>query len=133
MRLNSPKGLQVTLKGERRPSEIKVTEIAANGMPAVAIHLRKPHHGPGERPPPHGPDRRPPPRHPHADPVVAVQAVEADGWTVSGTPMRKPKHFEVLARRNDGPWTEHHVDLDGRITKTKPLPPDGGKWAERVG
>lgn len=126
-------GLAVKLKGERRPSEIKVTEIAAKGSATVVIHHKKPHHGPGH----HGPHRghRPhPPHHDHdADPALALAAAQASGWTAKGEPERHPKHFEVLARQGKGPWAELHVDFDGGLYKVKALPADGGKWAEMIG
>ncbi len=124
-------GLEVTLKGEQRPSEIKVAEIAARGVSPVTIHHKKPHHGPGHPPPHHGPGH-PHPHHPDADPKLALRAAKAAGWTPKGEPQRRPRHFEVLARQGDGPWTELHVDLDGDVTKAKPLPPHGGKWAEAL-
>jgi hypothetical protein len=125
-------GLKVTIKGERRPSEVKVTEIGARGTSPVAIAHKKPHHGPGHNPPPHHEGGRPRPHHPDADPALALRAAKAAGWTPKGEPQRRPKHFEVLARQGDGPWTELHVDLEGDIYKAKPLPSGDGKWAEEL-
>lgn len=109
------KGLQVSLEGERRPSEIKVTRIAAAGRGPVLIEHKKPNHAPG---------------HKHADvpadPARVLGAVKADGWTHGQEPRRKPRHFEVLARQEGGPWTELHVDFAGTIYKRKPADPD--KW-----
>jgi hypothetical protein len=116
-------GLEVALKGERRPSEIKVIEIGKPGGKPVIIEHRKPHHGPG-------PDRAH--HHRDADPGLALKAAEAAGWTARGQPHRKPEHFEILARQGKGPWAELHVDLDGGLYKTKALPPDGGKWADFI-
>lgn len=108
-------GMSVSLEGERRPSEIKVTRIAAHGREPVSIEHKKPHHAPG---------------HKHADvppdPARVLGALKADGWAARGEPRRKPKHFEVLARQDDGPWTELHVDFAGAIYKRKPA--DTGKW-----
>ena len=108
-------GAAVTLEGERRPSEIKVTRIAAQGQTPVAIAHKKPHHGPGHR---HaeGP----------ADPARALAAVKKAGWSVKGEPRRKPKHFEVLARDGEGAWVELHVDFAGAIYKEKAA--DLAKW-----
>jgi hypothetical protein len=117
-------GLEISFKGERRPSEIKVIEIAAKGKTAVAIDHKKPRHPPGHHPPPH---------HQEADPEFALRAVQAAGWSPSGEPRRKPQHFEVLARQGKGPWAELHVDLEGGLYKVKGLPPDGGKWAREIG
>lgn len=109
-------GLRVSLEGERRPSEIKVTRIAAEGREPVLIEHKKPNHPKGHK-------------HPDvpADLARVLGAVKADGWTSEGEPRRKPKHFEVLARRGDGPWTELHVDFAGAIYKRKPA--DTEKWA----
>lgn len=131
-------GLAVKLKGERRPSEIKVTEIAAKGGASVVIHHKKPHHGPGHHGPGHhglghhGPVHHGL-RHHDVDPALALAAAEAAGWTAKGWPERHPKHFEVLARQGKGPWAELHVDLDGGLYKVKALPADGGKWAGMIG
>ncbi len=109
-------GLHVSLEGERRPSEIKVTRISADGRDPVRIEHKKPHHGPG---------------HKHADvpadPARVLGAVRAEGWVHCEEPQRKPKHFEVLARQGDGPWTELHVDFAGAIYKRKPA--DLKKWS----
>ena len=105
-------GLPVTLEGERRPSEIKVTQIAAAGREPIRIEHKKPQHQPK-------PDHT-------ADPATALAAVSSAGWTVKGEPRRKPKHVEILARKGDGAWTELHVDYAGSVTKTKDADPD--KW-----
>lgn len=108
-------GLAVRLEGEQRPSEIKVTRIARKAGAFVAVEHKKPHHGP---------------KHPHADvpadPRIVVAAVKKAGWTVTGKPQRKPKHFEVLARHDAGDWTELHVDFAGTIYKQKAA--DHAKW-----
>lgn len=109
-------GLAVTLEGERRPSEIKVTRIATEGAPAVLIEHKKPHHGPGHS-------------HPNApaDPTVVLRAAKDAGWSISGEPRRKPKHFEVIGRREGGPWIELHIDFAGTIYRKKVA--DMAKWA----
>lgn len=148
-------GLEISLKGERRPSEIKVLEIARKGGAMVAIEHKKPHHGPGRHGHGphghgpgghghgHGPGRR---RHDHGhghghghhhhegegDPALALSAAKAAGWSPRGAPRRKPRHFEVLARQGSGPWAELHVDLDGGLYKVKPVPADGGAWADAL-
>ena len=110
-------GLAVTLEGEKRPSEIKVTRIAGQGGDAVDIGHPKPHHGPKAHH--HHPDLP-------ADPDKALQAAEQAGWTVVGEADRKPRHFEVLAYQGDGDWTELHIDFAGSIYKHKPA--DADKW-----
>lgn len=108
-------GLAIRLEGEQRPSEIKVTRIAKKGGSFVEVEHKKPHHGP---------------KHRHsdapADPSAVLAAVAKAGWTVTGEPRRKPKHFEVLAQRGTGAWTELHVDFSGQLYKEKPA--DAEKW-----
>lgn len=108
-------GLAIRLEGEQRPSEIKVTRIARKGGSFVAVEHKKPHHGPGH----HHPDLP-------ADPRAVLAAVKKAGWRVTGKPERKPKHFEVLAQREGGDWTELHVDFAGAIYKQKQADPE--KW-----
>jgi hypothetical protein len=117
--------LEISLKGEQRPSELKVIEIAAKGKTLVALHHEKPHHRPG-----HHAGRHPAPH--DADPKLAVRSAEIAGWKPTGMPQRKPHHFEVLARQGNGPWAELHIDLDGSLYKVKALPPGGGKWAQLI-
>lgn len=109
-------GLAVRLEGEQRPSEIKVARIARKGGSFVEVEHKKPHHAP---------------RHHHADapadPRAALAAVKKAGWMVNGDAERHPKHFEMLARRDGGEWTELHVDFAGVIYKEKQA--DGKKWA----
>ena len=109
-------GLPVTLEGERRPSEIKVTRIETTGREPVFIEHKKPNHAPG---------------HKHADApadasVVLATARQA-GWEPKGEPRQKPKHFEVLARQGRRAWTELHIDFAGTIYKQKPA--DAEKWS----
>lgn len=112
-------GLAVRLEGEQRPSEIKVDRIARKGGAYVAVDHKKPHHALKHR---HadGP----------ADPRTVLAAVKKAGWTVRGKPDRKPKHFEVLAQRDAGDWTELHVDFAGVIYKQKPVSAE--KWDLRA-
>ena len=114
------RGLRVTLEGERRPSEIKVTRISAAGRDPVEIHHKKPHHAPGSKRTDTRPDGP-------ADPARALAAAAAAGWTVTEAPRRKPKHFELLARRGTEAATELHVDFGGTIYKEKSADP--AKWA----
>jgi hypothetical protein len=111
-------GLAVTLEGERRPSEIKVTRIEAAGRAPVSIEHAKPNHRPGHK-------------HPEgaADPHAVLSAARHAGWTPEGEPRRKPKHFEVLARKQGQDLTELHIDFAGTIYKQKPA--DMGKWAQQ--
>ena len=96
-------GEAVTLTGERKPSEIKVTSVR-RGTQSVDI----PH---GDK----GGDLAPVP----VAPVLA--AVERAGLRPVGEPRRKPKHFEVLARDAEGRHHELHVEFDGTVRKRKPV------------
>jgi hypothetical protein len=105
-------GLDVTLEGEMKPTELKVDSFAAGGRT-----VRIPHH-------PHHHDHGP------ADPEVALGSARDAGYTPMAKPRRKPKHFEVLGRRN-GRFVELHIELDGRIRKSKPADPHEPKWQEK--
>lgn len=95
-------GDKVSLKGERKPSEIKVTSIIlGDGVSREITWPNKPEHG-------------------DADPAAAVAAVKAQGYTLERAPKRKPKHFEVLGSK-DGARHELHVEFDGTIRKVKPV------------
>jgi hypothetical protein len=105
-------GDEVTLAGEMKPSELKVTRFTSGGK-SVEIEHKKKHHD----------------EHRDADPRLAMQAAIAAGFEPVGQPRRKPKHFEVLGRRNEE-WTELHIELDGHIRKRKPVDRHDLKWAE---
>ena len=106
-------GDHVELEGEQKPSELKVTRFTTNGS-TVAIEHRAKHHD-----------------HHAADPDNALNAVKAAGFAIRGEPRRKPKHFEVLGER-DARFCELHVELDGRIRKTKPIDRHDPKWADTI-
>lgn len=94
LRLND----EVTLEGEMKPSELKVARLTRGGQTIEIAHKSKPGH--------HGRD------HPHADASIAIASVCAAGFLALGAPRRKPKHFELLAKKQDGP-NELHVELHG--------------------
>jgi hypothetical protein len=102
----------VTCEGEMKPSELKVTRLTRDGETIAIDHKKKPHHD----------------HHAPADPAVALSAARAAGFAVLGSPRRKPKHFEVLGKRQ-GALTELHIELDGHIRKSKPVDRNGHKWA----
>ncbi len=111
-------GLRIVAEGEMKPSELKVARIGRAGAPMLDIeHKKKPGHGPDH--------------HPHAEPGAALRAVAQAGLKPLGTPRRKPKHFEVLARQN-GSFVECHVSLDGHIHKSKPVDPQDHKWVDEI-
>jgi hypothetical protein len=106
-------GDEVTLAGEMKPSELKVTHFTSGGK-TIEIEHNKKHH-----------DER------DADPRLAMQAAKAAGFEPVGQPRRKPKHFEVLGRRNDE-LTELHIELGGHIRKRKPVNRHDPKWTETL-
>ncbi|MGI4954860.1 MAG: hypothetical protein ACRYGM_23890 [Janthinobacterium lividum] len=108
-------GAIVALEGEQRPSEIKVSRISADGREPTLIEHKKPDHKPG-----------PVQAAGDGNWSLVLAAIGQAGWDVSGEPSRKPKHFEVLARRAKGPWTELHIDFAGSVYKEKPA--DTAKW-----
>jgi hypothetical protein len=110
-------GDRVELVGELKPSELKVQSIAKNGGPPILVHHpSKPHTH----------------EHDQADPGPALKTAEANGFTVLGKPRRKPKHFEVLGRDLAGDVVELHIELDGRLRKTRPVPEDDPKWGTDI-
>lgn len=120
----TPKGLDqitlhvgdaVTLEGEQKPSEMKVTRFTRDGTTIPIAHKPK-HHD-------HA--------HGNADPRDALRAAAAAGFEPLGEPRRKPRHFEVLGRR-DRHLIELHIELDGRIRKSKPADRDDPKWSEAL-
>lgn len=106
-------GDSVSLEGEAKPSELKVSRMTLDGH-TVKIEHKKPHHHDDHH---HGP----------ADPEVVLKAAREAGYEPSAKPRRKPKHFEVLGKRN-GRFSELHIELDGHIRKTKPTASDDPKW-----
>ena len=107
-------GDDVVLEGERKPSELKVTRFICGGRSVEIEHKKKHDHH----------------HHDDVDPKVAIRAVREAGFEPIGEPRRKPKHFEILGLRN-GRHSELHVELDGRIRKSKPVD-DGHKWSEAL-
>jgi hypothetical protein len=109
-------GDSVELTGEKKPSELKVTRLTRDGRTVTIAHKEK-HHG----------------HHHHdADPKEALKAARAAGYATLGDPVRKPKHFEVLGKR-DARFTELHIELDGHIRKMKPVDRHDPKWAHAIG
>ena len=79
-------GEVVKPQGEMKPSELKVSLLTAGKTTITIEHKKKPHD-----------------HHPHAEPDEALKAARAAGFEPLGEPLRKPKHFEVLGRRD---WTD---------------------------
>ncbi|MBS0533295.1 MAG: hypothetical protein JSR72_04480 [Proteobacteria bacterium] len=118
-------GDEVTIEGEMKPTELKVFAFTHGG---TTVHIEHgPKHGPKHHH--HHHDHH---HHPDADPAVATDAAKAAGYDVIGEPRRKPKHFEVLGRRNRK-LSELHIELDGHIRKVKPVERDDHKWADVAG
>jgi hypothetical protein len=107
-------GDQVKLEGEMKPSELKVTRFAHDGK-TIDIGHHKKHHG----------------GHHDADPSQAMRAARASGFDTLGQPRRRPKHFEILGRR-DQQLMELHIEFDGDIRKSKPIDRHDPKWAEAL-
>jgi hypothetical protein len=105
-------GDKVTVKGERKPSEIKVSEIAkGDGKPIRIDHAKKHDQS-----------------HAYEDPREALAGVTRQGFVVMAEPRRKPKHFEILGRSANGDLKEFHVEFDGSIRKQKPAEGHDPKW-----
>jgi hypothetical protein len=104
----------VSLAGEMKPSELKVSRLTAGNTTITIEHKKKPHH-----------------HHPHAEPADAMKAARDAGFEPLGQPRRKPKHFEVLGRR-DHRLTELHVELNGNIRKMNPVEGGDPKWSEAL-
>lgn len=104
----------VSLSGEMKPSELKVSRLTAGKTMVTIDHGKKPHD-----------------HHPHAEPGDAMKAAREAGFEPLGHPRRKPKHFEVLGRR-DHKLTELHIELDGNIRKMKPVENGDPKWSEAL-
>ena len=115
-------GDRVALEGEAKPSEIHVQSIAVGGGEPVRIDRPSP-----KKPGPHKAHEGP---HEAADPAPARATAEAEGFRVVGEVRRKPKHFEVLGRDEAGGWAELHIELDGRLRKSRPLEPNDPKWRD---
>lgn len=107
-RIALAEGDRVSVVGERKPSEIKARRLTdARGGVHRIDWPPKPHEKHGHK-------------HEAADPELALSAARSAGFEPVGQPRRKPKHWEVDARRDgDGMW-ELHIELDGRIRKVKP-------------
>lgn len=106
-------GDEVTLAGEMKPTELKVSRYTSDGKTVEIAHKKK-HEEHGD-----------------ADPRQALQAARAAGFDTVGAPRRKPKHFEVLGRRNEE-LVELHIEHDGHIRKTKPVDRHDPKWHEAL-
>jgi hypothetical protein len=52
---------------------------------------------------------------------------------VLGSPLGKPKHFEILGRSAKGKIVELHVELDGPIDSKKPADMKAPKWSSAIG
>jgi hypothetical protein len=111
-------GDKVTVTGELKPSEIKVTEIVKAGGTPIRIEHKKKH------------DHEEP--HAYRDPKAAIEAVTKHGFKVIAEPRRKPKHFEILGRSAEGEVLEFHVELDGDIRKRKPADIHEPRWKSAV-
>ncbi len=103
----------VTVEGEMRPSELKVSRLTRGGQTIQIDPPKKPHHDA------------------HADSSMALAAAKSAGYAIVGWPRRKPKHFELLGQR-DGGINELHIALDGHIRKSKPVDAGDQKWSSEL-
>ena len=101
----------VTLEGEMKPSELKVSRITSRDK---TIEIPTKHKKDHQR---------------FVEPEVARRAARVAGYEAIGEPRRKPKHFELLGRR-DGCLAELHIELNGTIRKVKSVS-DQSEWRER--
>jgi hypothetical protein len=108
-------GDHVDLWGEMKPSELKVSRIAQSGGTAISIGHGKPTD-----------DRE------DLYAAAALGTVAAHGFTVVGVPRRKPKHFEILGRGKGGDFVELHVELNGTLRNSKPVPASDHEWAQEI-
>ena len=101
-------GVELALKGERRPSEIKVIEISRPGHKPVLIEHKKPHHRPG-----HHPES---PSSPRGGSESRLESRGSCGLDRYGRAASQARTFRgPCAKRQKGPWAELHVDLDGGL------------------
>ena len=101
----------VSVQGERKPTEIKATSITtADGNVHAVRHGKKPHEA----------------EHENADPAMANDAATQPGYTIEGSPKRKPKHFDLKGRK-DGMLFKLHVELNGTIRKAEAIEPEVGE------
>ena len=100
-------GDNVTVSGKRKPSEIKAQSLTDASGKTHRIEW------------PHKHDKHKHDHHAPADPAIGLKAARKEGYEPFGEPRRKPKHWEIDARRNGGVY-ELHVELDGHIRKAKP-------------
>ncbi|KQP89759.1 hypothetical protein ASF60_18675 [Methylobacterium sp. Leaf113] len=97
-------GDAIAVTGEQKPSEIKASAITAPDGTRHRIPRSRPEDGDAGK----------------ADPALALAALQQAGYQVDGEARRKPKHFEIHARK-DGGHFEAHVTFAGVIRKTKTI------------
>lgn len=112
-------GDEVTIEGERKPSEIKVSRIM-RGAEVIELPAKGgSRHGKAEG-------------HDEDDVEAATRAATEAGLTPIGKPRRKHKHFEILGRDGAGNLVELHVDRDGAVGKQKIVEADSDKWSDEI-
>lgn len=112
-------GDRVVIEGEQKPSEIKVSVLTRDGT-AHQIDW------PGPKPGSHGKET---PLRLTSDEAVAI--AKRQGFEIMGSPLRGPKHFDVLGRRA-GAFAELHIGENGEVRKVRPVTPDDPKWHEAI-
>ena len=116
-RVRLRQGDELEIVGEARPSEIKVLRVK-RGDQTIEIEYKA--GGPGAH------------HDQEADPERAVRGARAIGFAVIGRPSRKPKHFEVLGRDQEGAFFELHIEFEGRVRKSRRIEADDPKWEKEL-
>jgi len=111
-------GDEVELTGAQKPSELKIHKMILNGKPVVLEPKDKDHHKHDDMK--------------SINPEIAIHAAQKEHVTVIGKPHRKLQHFEVLGKNPHGELVELHIELDGKLRKSKPVKPDDEKWAQEL-
>ncbi len=118
-------GDEITIEGEKKPSEIKVRRIERG---EEVIELSDEPQRQGKK---HGKIRSED-ESLGEDAASATRIVMEAGLTPIGKPRRKHKHFEILGREAGGNLVEWHIDRDGTIGKKKLVEADSDKWSEEI-
>ncbi len=117
--LNLQVGARIAIEGEQKPSEIKVSQLSIGGEKHKLEWPEAKHRQKAEHPPF------------RLELAAAVKSATDAGYEVVGDPNRKPRHFELLVRKDDQ-LAEIHVGEDGQIRKTRPVSPADPKWRDAL-
>jgi hypothetical protein len=118
-------GDEITIEGEKKPSEIKVRRIERGGE-VVDLSEEPSRRGKTSDKIKAGDASL------GEDAASATRIVTEAGLTPIGKPRRKHKHFEILGREAGGNLVEWHIDRDGTIGKKKLVESDSDKWSDEI-